>query len=1000
MNERRQAEWVDEIASELVMAEASDLDSLNGLLELLRSYLDDPPADTAEIVTRTFTICVDIIEDIVSGSTSAPEASLQNVSKQVTELQRFLREMELSPIGENSQPKEPADAHAEAELKEPAPSESVPSEPERPLLGDEGSRETPPLSLVLPEWVDETTFRDFLSTRTLTLDEIESDILAIEEGDRSVIPALMREIHTIKGEAGALGLEGMESVCHTLEDQLSRAHPGPGWADLLLAVRDWLANAIDCYARYEHPREPAAKIIRQIEQHQVVNPRTGSANGDTPALSGAAETANQELLGEDHEAVGSEVLTDNGAPESSGDEPRVATDPSTAPQNQKLLTSDQAVSDESTSSFDDTDSETPPEEEIIERDEETVALLAEFLQEGEEGLAQVDAILMNIESQGLQAENIDAIFRVFHTIKGVAGFLELDTIEALAHTTENLLNQSRKGVIVLAGAVLDLVFDSTESMRHLLSDVREGVETSRGFRIRPQVPDLVARLKSAIDGNLPDEVPSPVVSCGTKVGEILVMSGATTPERVQEALDSQKITGRPIGEELVEKGAVAPRDVARAIRSQRQAVEPAKTAKLRETVKVDLERVDSLVEMVGELVIVESMLAASPELDRVASVQLLKYLSQLGKISRDLQSVGMQLRMIPLRGVFQKMARLVRDLSKKSNKSVRLVQSGESTEMDRSMVEQISDPLIHMIRNSVDHGIENSEKRKRIGKDPEGTIHLSAIHEGSSIVISIRDDGKGLDRDMIVKKAVSQGLIRSGDHLSDADVYNLIFAPGFSTAQKVTQISGRGVGMDVVKRSIDAMRGRISIDSKIGKGTEFRLILPLTLAIIDGMLVACGNEKYIIPTLSIIESIQPTREMLYSYAGRRELVNVRGEIMPLMRLYRLLGVHDAVKDPTRALIIVIESLGQKIGLMVDDVLTQQQVVIKNLGSSFKNANYLAGATILSDGRAGLILNVDELGELAKSSIESELTVDISSNEYDVVELSNINRVEASYIEKR
>lgn len=960
MEERRQAERVDEIASELMMAEASDADSLKGLLDLLRAYLSEPPADGDPIVAQTFEICVELVEDILSGSATAPDASLQNVSKQITELQQFLREKGLKPIEE-----------------EAAETVSVPSQAPQDDAVEAVAAEAPrssALPLTLPEWVDDTTFRDFLSTRTLTLDEIEGHILAIEKGDQSVVPGLLRDIHTIKGEAGALGLEGMEAVCHSIEDHLTATQPSSKWADVLFSVRDWLANAIEAYSRYQHPVDPAAKIIRLIEGEATAEsspsevPEVTEASADVSSAPHESTDANGIQAPEvpEHsqdmaEAVGAEAKSP-----SAPTEDRPAVEP---PPAKEQDTSESSGDDAGFASMEE---EIPPEEQVVERDEETVALLAEFLQEGEEGLAQVDTILMNIESQGLHPENIDAIFRVFHTLKGVAGFLELYTIESLAHTTENLLNQSRKGEVVLAGAVLDLIFDSTESMRALLADVREGVETGRGIRNRPEVPQLVVRLKAAIDGNIPAEAPVPPVPKGTKVGEILVMTGATTKDEVDSALHSQEKTGKPLGEELVTRKSVAPKQVAQAIRTQKRAAEPTRMAKLRETVKVDLERVDSLVEMVGELVIVESMLAASPELGDVSSLRLQKYLSQLGKISRDLQSVGMQLRMIPLRGVFQKMARLVRDLSKKSHKKVRLIQHGESTEMDRSMVEQISDPLIHMIRNSVDHGIEEPENRDELGKPTEGTIELSAYHEGSSIVISIRDDGRGLNREAIVKKAVSQGLIRSGDHLSDSEVFNLIFAPGFSTAQQVTQISGRGVGMDVVKKNIDAMRGRIAIESKLGQGTEFRLILPLTLAIIDGMLVACGREKYIIPTLSIIESIQPTSAMLYNYAGKRELVNVRGEIMPLMRLSRLLGVADAEHDPTRALIIVIESLDQKIGLMVDDVLNQQQVVIKNLGSSFKDANYLAGATILSDGRAGLILNVDELGALAKGTPEALL----------------------------
>jgi two-component system, chemotaxis family, sensor kinase CheA len=283
--------------------------------------------------------------------------------------------------------------------------------------------------------------------------------------------------------------------------------------------------------------------------------------------------------------------------------------------------------------------------------------------------------------------------------------------------------------------------------------------------------------------------------------------------------------------------------------------------------------------------------------------------------------------------------------------------------MDRSMVEQIGDPLVHMIRNSLDHGLEPAAERKRAGKTETGTVRLSAFHEGGSIIIEVSDDGRGLDRDAILRKATSKGLIGENEKLTDAEIYNLIFAPGFSTAAQVTEISGRGVGMDVVKRNVDKMRGRVLISTKIGAGTTFKIVLPLTLAIIDGMLVRCGEERYIIPTLSIIESIQPDASMLVSFASRGELVNLRGEILPLMRLDRLFVVAGAQSDPTRGLVVIVESLGRKLGLLVDEVVTQQQVVIKSLGTGLSNIRFVSGAAILSDGRVGLILNMEEIGSL-------------------------------------
>jgi two-component system chemotaxis sensor kinase CheA len=385
---------------------------------------------------------------------------------------------------------------------------------------------------------------------------------------------------------------------------------------------------------------------------------------------------------------------------------------------------------------------------------------------------------------------------------------------------------------------------------------------------------------------------------------------------------------------------------------------------LRETVKVDIERVDSMVEMIGELIIVESMVVNAPEITRLTSLKVRNYLNQLSKISRDLQNVAMRMRMVPVRGAFQKMARLVRDLARKSGKDIVLEQSGEDTEMDRSMVERIEDPLVHLVRNSIDHGVETTAERKATGKPLRAVIRLSAYHEGGSIVVELSDDGKGLQRDRILAKAREKGLVEEGHEISEQETYNLIFLPGFSTAAKVTEISGRGVGMDVVKRNVEGMRGRISVVSRPGQGTVFKMVLPLTLAIIDGMLVACGSERYIIPSLSIIESLRPTDQMLSLAAGRGEIINVRGEILPLLRLHRLLGMAGEGRAIRDSHVVVVEGLGRKIGIAVDDVLTQQQVVIKPLGQGIGDTDYLSGAAILSDGRVGLILNVDRLSSLA------------------------------------
>lgn len=581
-------------------------------------------------------------------------------------------------------------------------------------------------------------------------------------------------------------------------------------------------------------------------------------------------------------------------------------------------------------------------------DPETVGLIGEFLGEAGEGLATADDILLALEQEGQDAERVNALFRVFHTIKGVAGFLGLTDVATFAHATENLMNLVREGKTRLEGPNFEAVFDATNMMRAYLTEVRRAVESDSGVRQLPAaekvLEDLRACIAAANEGG--EVAPPSAPPAGSTASE---PSDPPEPSAPLETSTSPKgIEGLP---------QAAPNRVDAAAPAEPAKVGP---ARLRETLKIDLERVDSLMEMIGELIIVESMVVFAPEIRDLPSLQVRKHLSQLSKISRDLQDVAMRMRMVPVRTVFQKMQRLVRELSHKTGKRVTLVLAGEGTEMDRSMVERVEDPLVHMLRNAVDHGIESAADRLRAGKSADATIRLSAYHEGGSVVIEVADDGRGLDREAILRRAHERGIIRDGETLAEADIHALIFAPGFSTAAAVTEISGRGVGMDVVKRTIEDLRGRVMISSTAGAGSTFRLVLPLTLAIIDGMLVACGGEHYIVPSLSIVESLRPRAGMISTYRNSEELINVRGELLPLFHLSRIFDVPNAVEDPCQALVMVVESMGRKVGLLVDEVVAQQQVVIKPVGAGVGHQDSFSGAAILSDGRVGLILNIDRI----------------------------------------
>lgn len=399
-------------------------------------------------------------------------------------------------------------------------------------------------------------------------------------------------------------------------------------------------------------------------------------------------------------------------------------------------------------------------------------------------------------------------------------------------------------------------------------------------------------------------------------------------------------------------------------RARTSGAEPAKASA---SIRVDLARIDRLVNMVGELVITQSMLAQQiSELALKSGGTAPRGQEDLALLTRELQDCVMAIRMQPVKSVFSRMPRLVREVASKLGKSVRLVMSGEQTEVDKTVIEELSDPLTHMIRNAIDHGIESAAERRANGKPEEGTIELSALHAGSNILIHITDDGAGVNRDRLIAKAVSKGIIPPNTVLSEEEVYELLFAPGFSTAEKVTDVSGRGVGMDVVRRNIVNLGGRIQVQSIPGKGTRFTLIIPLTLAVLDGMIIAVGSERYILPLTSIIESYRPERHSIRSMAGGMQVAAIRGEYIRLVYLHELFGRPGTATPPNEGLVVLVETAqGAKIGVVVDELIGQQQVVIKSLLGNFEPVQGISGATILGNGRVALILDIEELSRMGR-----------------------------------
>ena len=581
--------------------------------------------------------------------------------------------------------------------------------------------------------------------------------------------------------------------------------------------------------------------------------------------------------------------------------------------------------------------------------------LPEFITEARAHLSDAEAAMVALSSEPDNVENVNLTFRAFHTIKGVAGFLNLTPLVELAHVSETLLDGARSNRFRFTPDDIDLVLAAGDMIQQMIASLEGKPGPSQ-----EEWKTLFGKLQAASGPRhrqvAAAEAPVPVAAAPR----------LATP--AQQPVESGVIPRAEAAEPKAEEPARASLAAKPAAEHPESAEH--KSARVERTIKVSTTRLDMLVDMVGELVIAQSMVLQDPAIQRLDSQSLTRNIGQVGKITRDLQEAAMSLRMVTVKATFQKMARLVRDVAAKASKKVALSISGEDTELDRNVVEQISDPLVHMIRNAIDHGIETPDDRRTKGKDPEGHLSLSAYHQGGSIVIEIRDDGRGLDKARIVAKAIEKELMAADvtpQQLSDAEAFNLIFLPGFSTAEKVTDLSGRGVGMDVVRRNIEALRGKIEIDSVAGKGTIFRLRLPLTLAIIDGMVVRVGGNRYVVPTLSIEQSFRPSADDVHMLADRGECVHVRGTVLPVYRLKEIFAQQDGLDDLAEGILIVVEADGQRSCLFVDEILGQQQVVIKSLGMPRDRVAGLSGGAIMTDGRVALIVDVGTLVDCALSS---------------------------------
>ncbi|WP_263911999.1 chemotaxis protein CheA [Achromobacter sp. 79A6] len=674
-----------------------------------------------------------------------------------------------------------------------------------------------------------------------------------------------------------------------------------------------------------------------------------------------------------------------------------------------------------------------------------------FFDEADELLAQMEQLLLELDVGAPDIEQLNAIFRAAHSIKGGAATFGCFTqLAGTTHLLENLLDAIRRGEMALRTDMIDIFLETKDVLKSQLDAYRASEEPDdavfericavlRQLALEHKDPAAAAPAPAPVAAPVaaPVVAPAPVQAAPEPVAEVAApadtaglplrvritkvsdkdaeslleemgnlgqvkaserangvltvwVDSTCTPDDIEavccfivdadqlniarEAAPAaaapavaEPVVAAPVAAAPVEappaaaapamaESAAAAEAISQAARTSRAAA-PAHADKESTSIRVGVEKVDQVINLVGELVITQAMLAQTAStLDPVLHDRLLNGMEQLERNARDLQEAVMSIRMMPMDYVFSRFPRLVRDIAGKMGKQIELQTYGRATELDKSLIERIIDPLTHLVRNSLDHGIETPEKRVAAGKDPVGQLVLSAQHNGGNIVIEVSDDGAGLNREKILKKAMAQGL-PVNENSPDDEIWQLIFAPGFSTAEKVTDISGRGVGMDVVRRNIQDMGGHVQLSCEPGNGTTTRIVLPLTLAILDGMSVRVGEETFILPLNHVTESLQPTNDQIYSVAGNERVMHVRGEYLPLVEMHRVFSVSEAQTDPTQAIAVIMQAEDRRFALLVDHLIGQHQVVVKNLESNYRKVPGISAATILGDGSVALIVDV-------------------------------------------
>jgi two-component system chemotaxis sensor kinase CheA len=579
-------------------------------------------------------------------------------------------------------------------------------------------------------------------------------------------------------------------------------------------------------------------------------------------------------------------------------------------------------------------------------------LVEEFLSDAREQLEHIEQGALALEKNGHDAEGIHTLFRAFHTFKGNSSFLDFTAVSSLAHMLESLLAAAREDRLRINSVIIEIILKSRDTLQRYVDEIEAQI-TGKKPRSVVTIPTaaLKATVKFMIEG-----------------GATMVAKAASKapPKPAVPAAEPAKIESKPEPAAKAAEPAETNADEEEETPAPKRNGTSYVSGTALHAVKVNTSKLDGLVDLTGELLIAQSLIVQSVSSPDVSRHIIARNLDQLSRISKELQRTAMSMRMVPIRATLHKMQRLARDLATKQKKNVQLVLEGEDTEVDRTVVEKLNDPLAHMIRNAIDHGLEEPDARVDKGKPSTGTISIRAYHKSGNIIIEVGDDGQGLNLGRIEEKAIKLGFLQAGAEIAEKDLLAMILRPGFSTAAQVTNVSGRGVGMDVVYKNVSNLRGKIEIKSTPGQGTTFTLRLPLTLAIIDGLIIGVGGQRYVLPTHSVGESFHPKSCRITSLPGGHEVVEMRKELIPLLRLRDHFGLRDMQAPCSDGIMIVIESDGNKRCIVADELIGKQEIVIKNLGEVFRTDPMVSGGAILSNGNVGLILDPGALVNLEPS----------------------------------